>query len=130
MAQLDLGHVLGLHLVDAEADHQVRHDLGLLGGVAHDFDGLVNVEQNCLQALEQVQALLLALQIVVGAAAHALGAEGDPLVQDAAHAQHLGLARNQHVKVAGEAVLQRRGLVQARHQLVGILAALQINRQL
>ena len=130
VAQLDLGHVLGLHLVDAEADHQVRHDLGLLGGVAHDFDGLVNVEQNCLQALEQVQALLLALQIVVGAAAHALGAEGDPLVQDAAHAQHLGLARNQHVKVAGEAVLQRRGLVQARHQLVGVLAALQINRQL
>ena len=113
MAQLDLGHVLGLHLVDAEADHQVRHDLGLLRGVAHDFDGLVNVEQNCLQALEQVQALLLALQIVVGAAAHALGAEGNPLVQDAAHAQHLGLARNQHVKVAGEAVLQRCGLEQA-----------------
>ena len=61
MAQLDLGHVLRLDFVDAEADHQVGDDLGFFGGVTHNFDGLVNVEQNRLQAFEQVQALFLAL---------------------------------------------------------------------
>ena len=51
MAQLDLGHVLGLHLVDAEADHQVRHDVGLLLRLADDLDGLVDVEQDLFKAL-------------------------------------------------------------------------------
>ena len=76
-----------------------------------------------------MQTLLLALQVVVGAAAHTLGAEGNPLQQDAAHAQHLGLARDQHIEVAGEAVLERRSLVQAGHQLVGVLAALEVDGQ-
>ena len=80
MAQLDFGHVLGLHLVDAEANHQVGDDLRFLSSVTHNFDGLVDVQQDSFQALQQVQALLLALQIVVGAAAHALGAESDPLI--------------------------------------------------
>ena len=130
MAQLDFGHIFSLYLVNAEADHQVGYDLGLLGRVAHDLNGLVNVEQNRLQALEQMQTLLLALQVVVGAAAHTLGAEGNPLQQNAAHTQHLGLARDQHIEVAGKAVLQGRGLIQAGHQLVGVLAALEVDGQL
>ncbi len=46
VAELDLRHVLGLHLVDAEADHQVGDDLGLALGLADDGDGLVDVEQD------------------------------------------------------------------------------------
>ena len=99
-------NVLGLHLVDAEADHQVGYDLGFLCGIAHNFNCFIDIQQDSFQAFEQMQALLLALQIVVGAAAHALGAERDPLIQNAAHPQHLGLARNQDIEVAGKAVLQ------------------------
>ena len=70
MAQLDFGHVLGLHLVDAEANHQVGYDLGFLCGIAHNFNCFIDIQQDSFQAFEQMQALLLALQIVVGAAAH------------------------------------------------------------
>ena len=76
-----------------------------------------------------MQALFLAFQIVVGAAAHALGTEGDPLQQNVPHAQHLGLATDQHVKVAGEAVLQRCGLEQAGHELIRVLPALEVDGQ-
>ena len=75
VAQLDLSHILCLHLVDAEADHQVGHHLGFLFGLAHNAHSLVDIQQNGLQALEQMQALFLALQIVIRTAAHALGAE-------------------------------------------------------
>ena len=51
VAQLDIGHILGLHLIDAEADHQVRHDLGVLLGLADDGDGLVDIEQDLAQTL-------------------------------------------------------------------------------
>ena len=80
MAQLDLGHIVGLHLVDAKADHQVGHDLALFLGGADDLDGLVDVQQDGGQALQQMQALFLAVQVVVGAAAHALNAERRPLL--------------------------------------------------
>ena len=129
VAQLDLGHILGLYLVDAEPDHQIGDDLRLFGGAAHDLDGFVDIQQDGFQALEQMQAFLLALQIVVGAAAHALRAERDPLQQDLPHAQHFGLPGDQHVEVAGEVVLQRGGLEQPRHQLVRVLSALEVDGQ-
>ena len=49
--QPDIGHVLRLDLVDAEADHQVGDDLGVLLGVPDDLDGPVDVQQNPPQAL-------------------------------------------------------------------------------
>ena len=79
VAQLDLSHIIGLHFVDAEADHQVGHHFGLLLSGADDLDGLVDVQQDGGKTLEQVQALFLAVQVVVGAAAHAFHAEGRPL---------------------------------------------------
>ena len=51
IAQLDLGDVFRLDLVDAEADHQVRHDVGLLLRLADDLDGLVDIEQDLFKAL-------------------------------------------------------------------------------
>ena len=54
VAQLDVGHVLGLHVVDAEADHQVGHHLVVLLGLPDDFDGPVDVQQDLFQAAEQV----------------------------------------------------------------------------
>ena len=59
VAQLDLRHKLRLHLVDAEADHQVRHDLRLGLRLADDADGLVDVQQNLAQALQQVELFAL-----------------------------------------------------------------------
>ena len=80
VAQLDLCHIVGLHLVDAKADHQVGHHLGLLLGGADDADCLVDIQQDGGKTLQQVQPLFLAVQVVVGAAAHALNAERRPLL--------------------------------------------------
>ena len=51
VAELDLRHVLRLDLVDAEADHQVGDDLGLLLCLPDDLDGLIDVQQDPLEAL-------------------------------------------------------------------------------
>ena len=80
VAQLDLCHIVGLHLVNAKADHQVGHHLGLLLSSADDTDGLVDIQQDGGKTLQQVQPLFLAVQVVVGAAAHALNAECRPLL--------------------------------------------------
>ena len=55
VTQLDLGHEFRLHLVNAEADHQVRDHFGFLVGVSNDFDGAVDVQQYLLKALQKVQ---------------------------------------------------------------------------
>ena len=49
--QPDVGHILRLNLVDAEADHQVGDDLRVLLGVPDDLDGPVDVQQDSPQAL-------------------------------------------------------------------------------
>ena len=130
VAQLDLCHIVCLHFINAKADHQVGHHLGLLLGGADDTDGLVDIQQDGGKTLQQVQPLFLAVQVVVGAAAHALDTEGRPLLQNFPHAHDPGLAGHQNVEVAAEAVLQRGGLEQFCHQLVGIHAAFEIQRQL
>ena len=52
--QLDLRHIFRLDLVDAEADHQIGDDLGFLLRLPDNADGLVNIQQDALQALQQV----------------------------------------------------------------------------
>ena len=46
VAQLDLGDIVCLDLVNAKALHQVGHNVGFLFGVANDANGLVDVEQD------------------------------------------------------------------------------------
>ena len=124
MPQLDLGHIVGLHFVNAEADHQIGHHFAFLGGFAHNAHRLVNVQQNGLKALQKMQALFLGVQIVIGPAAHTFHAEGDPLCKDLAHAQNTRLAAHQHIEVAGKAVLQRGKAAQLGHHLFRVLPAL------
>ena len=57
VAELKFGNKLGLGLVDVETLHKVGHDLGFELGAADDGDGLVDVEQDRLEAVQQVQAL-------------------------------------------------------------------------
>ena len=52
VAEFKLGNKLGLGLVDVEAAHKVGHDLGLEFGAADDGDGLVDVEQDRLEAVQ------------------------------------------------------------------------------
>ena len=130
VTQLDLSHIVGLHLVDAKADHQVGHHLGLLLGGADDMDGLIDIQQNGGKALEQVEPLFLAVEIVVGAAADTLHPESGPLLQDLPHTHDPGLTGHQHVEIAAEAVLQRGGLVELGHQLFRVHAALEVKGQL
>ncbi len=100
VAELKLGNKLGLGLVDVETLHKVGHDLGLEFGAADDGDGLVNVEQNRLEAVQQVQALGLFAQVKVNAATRGLNTPLDPLVQDLAHAHNARVTIDQHVEVA------------------------------
>ena len=84
IAQLDLRHVLRLHLIDAEGDHQIGDDLGFLLRLPDGTDGLVDVQQDALQTLQQVQLVLLLLQDEEHPALDALGAPSRPLLQNAA----------------------------------------------
>ena len=130
VAQLYLRDVLGLGLVDAEAGHEVRHDVGLALRVADDVDGLVYVEQYPAEALEEVQLLLLAAEVEVDAPLHAVEPPGRPLCEYLAHAHDLRRARDEDVEVAGEGVHQRRGLEELCHELFRVGAALEVDGEL
>ena len=127
VAELKFGDKLGLGLVDVETLHKVGHDLGFEFGAADDGDGLVDVEQNCLEAVQKVQALGLFAQVKVNAATRGLNTPLDPLVQNLAHAHNAGIAVDQHVKVARERILQRGRAIELGHELVGVDAALKVD---
>ena len=122
--QADVGYELGLDLVNAKADHQVGHYLRVLLGLPDDADGPVDVQQDALEALEQVQLLLLLLQGEVCAAAHAVAAPGGPLLQDFPHPHHPGHAGDEDVEVAGLGIHQRGHAEQLGHELVRVGAPL------
>ena len=124
VAQLDLRHILRLNLVDAEADHQVGHYLRLLLGLADDLNGLVNVQQNALEALQKVQLLLLFVQHEVHPPPHAFRAPGQPLLQQRLHPQHPGHSGDEDVKVAAHRVLQGGQAEELLHELVRVYAPL------
>ena len=50
VAQLDFSHEFCLDLIDTEANHQVGDDLCFLLGLADDGDGLVDIQQDALEA--------------------------------------------------------------------------------
>jgi len=128
--QLDLCHVLRLHLVDAEPDHQVGDNVGLLLRLPDDPDGLVDVQQDALQTLQKVQLLLLLVQHEVHPPLHAVGAPRRPLLQHLAHAHDTGHPGDEDVEVAAHRVLQRRQAEQLGHQLFRLNAPLQVDGQL
>ena len=109
--QLDLRHIFRLDLVDAEADHQVGDDLGLLLRLPDDGDGLVDIQQDALQTQQQMQLLLLAGEDEVYPPPHALRAPCDPLLQQGLDSQHTGHPGDEDVEVTAEGVLQRRQLI-------------------
>ena len=77
-----------------------------------------------------MQLLFLLREVVVRSAADAFHSERRPLLKELTHTQHTRNARDEHVKIAGEAVLQRRHAEQPLHQLIGVCAALQVDRDL
>ena len=127
IAELKLGNKLGLGLVDVETLHKVGHDLGFELGATDDGDGLVDVEQNCLKAVQQVQALGLFAQVKVNAATRGLNTPLDPLVQNLAHAHNARVTIDQHVEVARERILQRGRAIELGHELVGVDTALKVD---
>ena len=54
VAEFDFGNKLRLGLVDIKAAHQVGHDLGLELGSTDDGDGLVDIEQDRLEAVQKM----------------------------------------------------------------------------
>ena len=130
IAELDLGHKFCLDLVDAEADHQIRHYLGVGLGLADDLDGHVDVQQDLFEALQEVQPVFLLLELEVNPALDAPGPPGGPLLENLAHAHDLGHTGDENVEIAGEAVLQGRQAHQPLHQLVRVHPALEVDGQL
>ena len=130
IAQLDFRDELRLHLVDAEADHQIWNDFRVGLRLADDADGLVDVEQDALEALEQVQLFGFFLLLVIDAAADAFGAPSRPLLDDLPHAEHLRHTGDQDVEVAAEGVAPGGRAEEPLHELFGIDAALEVDRQL
>jgi len=128
--QLDLRHVLRLHLIDAEADHQVGDDLGFLLRLTDDPDGPVDIQQDALQALQKVKLFLFLIQDEVHPALDAVSAPGGPLLQDSTHAQHAGHTGDEDVEVAADGILQGCQPVQLGHKLVRVHATLQVDGQL
>ena len=51
MPQPNVCDIFRLHLVNAEAYHKVRHNLVVMLRLAHNFDRLVDVQQNRLKSL-------------------------------------------------------------------------------
>ena len=128
VAQLDFGHKLGLDLVDLKALHKVGHDVGFELRTADDRDGLVDVEQDRLETVQQMQAVGLFSQIEVHAATGRLDAPRDPLVQDLTHTHDARIAVDKHIEVAREGILQRGGAEQLRHELLGVDSPFQVDR--
>ena len=80
MAQLDLRHILRLHLVDTKCNHQVGDNILLRFGLPDDFDCFVDVQQNLLQAFQQMLFFLLFSQVEVDSALDAQLTEGNPFL--------------------------------------------------
>ena len=76
-----------------------------------------------------MELVLLPRQFVVDSAADTLSAPGDPFIQDLAHTHDTGVTGDEDVKVAGESVLQRRGLEELLHKTVWIRAPLEVDGQ-
>ena len=102
MAEFDFCHIFSLGLINAESNHEVRDDLGLLLGLTDDFDGLVNVEENFFQTLQEVKTLLGFLEVKIDSAADTFGPEGDPLLEKFLDSKDPGTSRNEDVEIAGE----------------------------
>ena len=127
MAQLDLGYILRLNLIDAEANHQVRYNLDLLVGLADNLDRLVDIEKDFFKSLQKVQPLSLFGAIIEGTALDTLNTESNPLVKQFFYSENTRNTCDKHVEVAGVAVLEGGQLEELCHQLVGVGAALEVN---
>ena len=131
VAQLDLGDIFGLYLVDAEADHKIRHNIALALGIADDGDGAVDVEQDHFETVEQMELFLLLRYVKVYPppdAFHAARRSIRPESHRTPH--HARRAAEQNVEVAGKAVLQRRHAEELLHELFGVHAALEVDGEL
>ena len=130
VAEPDFRHVLRLHLVDAKANHQVGDDLGLLLRLPDDADGLVNVQQDALEALEEVELFPPLPQDEEHPPPHGLRAPGGPFLQNPPDPQHLGHPADEDVEVTGKGVLQGGLLEEAGHELVRVRPPLEVNGEL
>ena len=127
--QADVGHVLRLDLVNAEADHQVGDDFRVQFRLSDDLDGLVNIQQNLPQTQQQVELVLLLLFVIGGTPPDRLHPPLAPLVQNLPHPHDLGHAADEDVEVAGHAVLEGGQLGQLGHDFLWVCPAFQVDGQ-
>ena len=125
VAQFGFENCLGLDLAELEALHE--HGLGLVLAT-DDADHFVEIEVRRQQAIEDVQSLVDLVEPELQPARDGGGAECEPLVEQVAQAQHLGLAlERDHVDVHAIVALEIRGREQVRHELRHVGALLRLD---
>ena len=124
ITQLDFCHVISLDLIDTKADHQIGNNLIFQFGFPDDADGLIDIQQDPLQALQQVEAVFLLLDLEEQAALDAIGTPGGPLLQNLTDTHNPGHTGNEDIKVTGETVLQGSHTEKLLHQLFRLNATL------
>ena len=127
MTELDFSHVFSLNLVNSEANHKVGYNLGFLVGLTDNLNRLVDIEQDFLEALQEVELVLLFVQIVEHTAANTLDTEAYPFLKKLFYAENHRGSADKHIEVARIAVLKRCEPEELFHKLVRVDAALQIN---
>ena len=130
MTQLNFRHVLGLGLIDAEADHKIGDNLCFFLCLPDNFNSLIDIQQDLLQTLQKMKFFLGLGQVKIDTAADALSAERDPLREQVFDTEHPWSAGNKDIEVTGERVLQRGGFIELPHKAVRVGSTLQIDRDL
>jgi len=126
MTQLDLRHILRLDLINAKADHQIRHNIHFFFCLSDNADCLVDVQQNLVQTQQQMQLFLFLFQIKHQSAAHAFQTKGRPFFQNFTHAHYLRRTAYQNIKIAGIIILERCHAEQFLHNFFRVRASFQI----
>ena len=117
-------------MVNAKANHQIGHHLGVLLRLPDNGDGLVDVQQDALETLQKMELLFLLFTGKPGASAHSVHPPAGPFLQNLSDSHHPGHAGNENVEITGNGVLEGSGPEQPGHELVRISAALEIDREL
>jgi len=105
MPQLDLCHIFRLDLVNTEFHHQVGYHVRFFLRFPDDADGVVDIQQDLLQAFQQMQLFGFFLQVKMHPAFHAFRPERHPFRQDLPDAHDFRGAGDENVEVTGEVVL-------------------------
>ncbi len=97
--ELYLGYELSLEPVDAETLHQCRHDVLVATRIPDYPYSLVDIEQDQLESGKQMEFIGFYCYIVLQLPLDAAHPEGQPFLEDLAHAQNLRDSPDEDIEI-------------------------------